>query len=139
MNFAVVDPQFDERGAKHREPHYHFSFDRRPISAETQRHLAQVAGNDFQPPPTLKYVPTRLEIIEDGSREDGPVALVRKDRVEAWWMGMGDVKLPKAIVTMKLGFPEGVVESVEERVLLSVHARLVRQTLEAPSDALQEC
>lgn len=140
MNVVLVKPKFNESTARHHEPHYDFSYDRADLDEELLQRWLLASGQDFAPPPVLKYAPTQLDIIKVGvGDEAGPERLEGTTGVEAWWLGIGDVKLPKAVVTVKFGAPTGIIASVEDVLLASLHVRLTEQELESPSDALQTC
>merc|ERR1740138_1412535 len=138
MNIALVSPTFNESGAAHHEPYYDFGYDEDSLDAALLTRLG-TASHEWSPPPDLKYVPKKLDLITEGAAEGTPESLLRKGRVELWWLGMGEVKLPKGIVSMKLGFPTTVISRVEDAILAAMHVRLVNSALEEPSDALQTC
>ena len=60
-------------------------------------------SSDLRPPPELRFVPTNLDLVEKGS-SGGPEVLTKMGRVEAWWQGMLEVRMPKGDGHMKLGF-----------------------------------
>jgi len=139
MNIALVEPFFNETGGEFREPYYDFRYNEEAIDAALIQRLEEASGHGLLPPPDLQYVPRKLDLISEGAGEDGPEQLLKRGRVELWWLGLGPVKLPKAIVSMKIGFPRSVTSQVHDSVLAALHARIVQQVLEEPSDALQTC
>jgi len=140
MNVVLVKPKFNESTASHHEPYYDFGYNRADLEEELLQRWLLASGHDLAPPPILKYAPTQLEIIKSGVGENmEPEQLEHTAGVETWWLGIGDVKLPKAVVTVKFGAPPGIVDSVEDVLLASLHVRLTEQELESPSDALQTC
>jgi secreted Zn-dependent insulinase-like peptidase len=138
MNIALVSPAFNESQAAHREPYYDFGYDEEALDPALLSRLEGSTGLGLAPPPDLQYVPKALQLTEEGA-EGAPERLLQKGRVELWWLGMGEVKLPKAIVSLKLGFPPSAISRVEDAVLAALHVRLVNAALEEPSDALQTC
>ena len=60
-------------------------------------------------------------------------------RVEAWWQGLQDMRMPKGDVHMKLGFPACMLEHLTDSVMAAIHTRLLSRVLVAPTDELQLC
>mmetsp|Transcript_23328 Transcript_23328/g.66415 ORF Transcript_23328/g.66415 Transcript_23328/m.66415 type:complete len:1027 (-) Transcript_23328:134-3214(-) len=140
MNVILVDPSFNESAASHHEQYYDFGYEEVAIEMPLLARLGKASGHGLVPPPDLQYVPRKLQLISEPSPgEEGPRRLLERGRVELWWLGLGEVRLPKAVVSVKLGFPPSAMSGVRERVLASLHARLVQLVLEEPSDALQTC
>jgi len=140
MNVVLVNPKYNESTSSHHDPHYHFGYTRADLDEEQLQRWLQASSRDLAPPPVLKYAPTQLDIIKAGVGEGAkPEQLQDTSGVEAWWLGIGNVKLPKAVVTVKFGVPDGIIDSVEDVLLASLHVRLANQELESPSDALQTC
>lgn len=140
MNVVLVDPSFNETGAQFHEQYYDFRYNEVAIDKSFIQRLEKAHGYGLAPPPDLQYVPRKLELIkEEGPGDAGPRQLLKHGRVEHWWLGLGEVRLPKAVILVKLGFPPSVMDRVEDAVLGALHARLVQLVLEEPSDALQTC
>lgn len=139
MNLALVSPNFNESAAAHHEPYYDFRYDEAPLDAALLARLEEASGHGLAPPPDLAYVPRNLDLISESAGPDGPERLVEGGRVEGWWLGPGGVRLPKAVVYMKVGLPASATASVESVVLAAMHSRIVQLLLEQPSDALQTC
>eukprot|EP00446_Apocalathium_sp_SHHI-4_P032660 CAMPEP_0177230770 /NCGR_PEP_ID=MMETSP0367-20130122/42401_1 /TAXON_ID=447022 ORGANISM="Scrippsiella hangoei-like, Strain SHHI-4" /NCGR_SAMPLE_ID=MMETSP0367 /ASSEMBLY_ACC=CAM_ASM_000362 /LENGTH=1017 /DNA_ID=CAMNT_0018681241 /DNA_START=38 /DNA_END=3091 /DNA_ORIENTATION=- len=139
MNMALVTPKFDEAQGTSHEPYYDFNYSETAIDPTLISKLEGATGFGLAPPPVLSYVPTKLDLISESAGEDGPERLVQEPRAEGWWLGRGGVKLPKAIVNVKVGFPRSMLENIEDSVLAAMHARVVHSLLEQPADALQMC
>ena len=60
-------------------------------------------------------------------------------RVEAWWQGMQEMRMPKGDVHMKLGFSACMLEHLTDSVMAAIHTRLLSRVLKAPTDGLQMC
>jgi len=138
MNVAIVSPTFNDTQATHHEQYYDFGYEDVELDAALVARLREASGDSLAPPPELKYVPHNLELIES-SGVDKPVDLLKKGRVEAWWLGLGDLPLPKAIIQLKIGFTPEIISSVEDSILAGMHTRIVQQVLEEPVDSLQMC
>lgn len=141
MNIALVSPDFNSTAAGQREPYYDFRYDEVPIEPSRLARLeaASAADHGLGPPPDLAYVPDRLDLIAEGAGEGGPEKLLDQGRVQLFWLGLGEVRLPKAVVSLKVGFPPAVTARADGAVLAAVHTRLVQLVLEESSDALQTC
>eukprot|EP00747_Dinoflagellata_sp_TGD_P181804 gnl/TRDRNA2_/TRDRNA2_35769_c0_seq1.p1 gnl/TRDRNA2_/TRDRNA2_35769_c0~~gnl/TRDRNA2_/TRDRNA2_35769_c0_seq1.p1 ORF type:complete len:1021 (+),score=241.79 gnl/TRDRNA2_/TRDRNA2_35769_c0_seq1:163-3225(+) len=141
MNIALVSPAFNKTSDSSHEEYYDFSYDDKPIASKFIEDLAKATDKSLVPPKKLLYVPQNLEIIKEGVGEEGPKQLRKDSAVELWWLGQGKdlVKLPKAIISMKLAFPESVLARVQDTVLSAMHVRLINMALEEPADALQMC
>mmetsp|Transcript_41326 Transcript_41326/g.88013 ORF Transcript_41326/g.88013 Transcript_41326/m.88013 type:complete len:1005 (+) Transcript_41326:194-3208(+) len=146
MNVAMVSVAFNESMASSHEPYYDFGYDEQPLDLELLERLANSSGHGLAPPPNLAYVPTRLDLDKEAARgefsEEGstPERLTRPHgHSEVWWLGLGGLRLPKATIMVRLGFPAVAVSRAEGVVLAAMHVRLVQLALEAPSDPLQMC
>jgi len=139
MNVALVSPSFNESSSKYHEHYYDFGYDEQAIDPALISRMEASSGYGLAPPPNLQYVPTNVTLINEGISGDEPEQLLKKGRVEMWWLGLGEVRLPKAIITMKVGFAPEIVKKAEDSVLSSMHVRLVQQALEESTDALQTC
>jgi len=138
MNIALVTPSFNESTAKLHEKYYDFGYADEAIDAALIAQLKTAHDDRLVAAPELKYVPHKVDLITEGAGPEGPARL-GDGRTAVWWLGMGEAKLPKAIIQIKVGFPSKVVERVEDNVLAGMHSRLVQTVLEEPSDALQMC
>ena len=58
-------------------------------------------------------------------------------RVEAWWHGMQDVRMPKGDMHIKLGFSACMLERLIDSVMAAIHTRLLSRVFEMPTDELQ--
>lgn len=141
MNIALVSPTFNDTNARQHEPYYDFGYDESALAPELLKRLEGATASKFGlgPPPNLGYVPTKLDLISEGAGNKGPEKLLDQGRVQLFWLGMGEVKLPKAVISLKLGYPPSVTARASDTVLAAMHARLVQLVLEEPSDALQTC
>jgi len=139
MNVILVDSQFKDEAANQQEPVYNFSYREEALDPAFVARLAKASGHGLLPPPDLQFVPRRLDLISEGAGKDGPEQLLKHGWVELWWLGMGEVKLPKAVISLKLGFPSSAITQVQDVILGALHSRVVQLVLEEPSDALQTC
>ena len=60
-------------------------------------------------------------------------------RVEAWWQGVQEMRMPKGDMHMKLGFSACMLEHLTDSVMAAIHTRLLSRVFEAPTDELQMC
>jgi insulysin len=139
MNIALVLPTFDEKTGNAHEKYYDFKYDNVAIDSKLIESLKQASDARLAVPPNLLYVPRKLDLITEGSGDNGPNQLMKQGRLELWWQGMAEAKLPKAIVQMRIGYSSKIISSVEGSVLAGIHARLVQQVLEEPADPLLSC
>ncbi|CAK0861008.1 unnamed protein product, partial [Prorocentrum cordatum] len=109
------------------------------LRALNDTEAASAADHGLGPPPDLAYVPDKLDLIAEGASEGGPEKLLDRGRVQLFWLGLGEVRLPKAVISLKVGFPPAVTARADGAVLAAVHTRLVQLLLEESSDALQTC
>eukprot|EP00928_Gymnodinium_smaydae_P035808 TRINITY_DN25131_c0_g5_i1.p1 TRINITY_DN25131_c0_g5~~TRINITY_DN25131_c0_g5_i1.p1 ORF type:complete len:1028 (-),score=269.41 TRINITY_DN25131_c0_g5_i1:51-3134(-) len=138
MNVAMLDPSFDEGRANRRERFYDTKYLEEALGNDFVERLAAASAPELTAPPALRYVPTKLELVDEGSGEK-PELLEEKGRVALWWQGINAVRLPKGLVMMKVGFSKELTKDVAGHILAMMHARLVRRILEGPSDELQMC
>merc|ERR1712137_514356 len=129
MNMALVTKSFDIETATNHEPYYNFSYRDTPIEKALITDLLHASNPKLVPPPDLKYAPYKLDLITEGAGEEGPEMLLKKGRVESWWLGMGHVHLPKAIIQIKIGYSQKMLYQIENKVFASIHSRLVHSVL----------
>lgn len=140
MNVAIVSPDFKETSGNAHEQYYDFKYLDEDIEPELVTRLTAASGFGLVAPPDLAFVPRNTALITEGVKAGSPPEqLVAKGRTEAWWLGLGDIKLPKAIISIKLGFPTSIINRVEDSVLAAMHSRMVNMVLEQPTDAMQTC
>uniref|UniRef100_A0A7S1AFQ0 Uncharacterized protein n=1 Tax=Noctiluca scintillans TaxID=2966 RepID=A0A7S1AFQ0_NOCSC len=138
MNVVFVNPDFDDQDAELLEEHYKLRYSSSPMSEELLERFETATSSSLRPPPELRFVPTNLDLVEEGS-SGGPEILTSMGRVEAWWQGMQEVRMPKGDVHMKLGFAADMLEHLNGSVMAAIHTRLLDRVLEAPTDELQMC
>jgi len=139
MNIALVRGDFNEKKATQHEQYYDFGYNESSLDPALIKRLQNASGFGLTAPPNLQFVPRHLELINESSSEDMPERLLKRNRTESWWLGLGEVRLPKAIVSIKIGFPPAVLARVKDAALAAVHVRLVDAALEESADALQTC
>lgn len=138
MNVILVDPTFDEsKGNKH-EKYYDFKYLQKPLETEAKARFASAKDERLSPPPALEYVPTKTDLIQEGSGSE-PKKVLEDGRLQMWWMGMNAVKLPKTSINIKVGYPASLTKRVDGNVLASMHSRLVYHILEEPTDEMLMC
>jgi insulysin len=138
MNVILVDPTFDEsKGNKH-EKYYDFKYLDEPIKTNTMTLFASAKDDKLKSPPALDYVPTKTDLIKDGAGGK-PKKVLDEGRLHMWWMGMNAVKLPKASISIKVGYPAELTRRVDGNVLASMHSRIVYHILEEPTDDMLMC
>eukprot|EP00930_Biecheleria_cincta_P034902 TRINITY_DN24053_c0_g1_i1.p1 TRINITY_DN24053_c0_g1~~TRINITY_DN24053_c0_g1_i1.p1 ORF type:complete len:1037 (+),score=233.28 TRINITY_DN24053_c0_g1_i1:89-3199(+) len=141
MNVVFVDPDFDEVKANKHEKYYDFNYTEVELDGKLVERLNSSSGFGLKKPPSLQYVPSKLDLItEHTKKEDMPDQVSGLGSATAlWWLGLGRFKLPKTQIQMKLAYPRSIVKSAARKVLAGMHSRLVNLALEEPSDALQMC
>eukprot|EP00931_Biecheleriopsis_adriatica_P097944 TRINITY_DN7182_c0_g1_i4.p1 TRINITY_DN7182_c0_g1~~TRINITY_DN7182_c0_g1_i4.p1 ORF type:complete len:1122 (-),score=344.81 TRINITY_DN7182_c0_g1_i4:23-3388(-) len=140
MNVMLVSPDFDEKSGSKYEQYYDFHYADEALGSELLKRLKDASGFGLQPPPSLKYVPTNLELVKEKTEKETPDQLMKQDDgVELWWLGLGRFELPKVKLQMKLGYPRHATKTAARGVLAAMHSRLVNMALEAKSDALLMC
>lgn len=138
MNVLLVDPTFKQSDGSHHEKYYDFSYRDEPLEPELVARLGKSFDDKLTPPPPLKYVPTKMALINETAGEE-PRKLLNQGRVDLWWHGMGVVKLPKVDINIKLGYSSEIVSRVDGNIIAAMHSRLVQSLLEAPTDEMQMC
>jgi len=139
MNIAFVTPTLDETTAKFHEQYYDFKYNEEALDPSLIKRLEGASGVGLLPPPDLAFVPRRLELISEQSGIDGPQELIQSKRVDGWWLGLGNVKLPKALIQLKVQYADSFEKTAQRTILAGMHARIVQLILEEPSDMLQTC
>jgi insulysin len=138
MNVVLVSSTFEEsKGNKH-EKYYDFKYLDEPIPADSIARFSSAKDAKLKPPPALEYVPTKTELIQEGAGSQ-PKKVLNAGRLQMWWMGMNDVKLPKTSINIKVGYPAALTRRVDGNVLASMHSRLVYHILEEPTDDMLMC
>lgn len=141
MNVVFVDPYFDETTADHHEQYYDFNYTDVELDAKLVKRLSSASGFGLKQPPSLQYVPSKLDLIKEETKKADVPDLVSGlgEGTALWWLGLGRFALPKTQIQMKLGYPRSAVKTAARKVLAGMHSRLVNMALEEPSDALQMC
>lgn len=141
MNVVFVDPDFDETKADHHEQYYDFNYTDVELDAKLVKRLNSASGLGLKQPPSLQYVPSKLDLIKEHTKKASVPDLVSGlgEGTALWWLGLGRFALPKTQIQMKLGYPRAAVKTAARKVLAGMHSRLVNLALEEPSDALQMC
>lgn len=139
MNVAFVNPKFDESKANSHEKYYDVSYDEAPISEELVKRLSGASGFGLLPPPQLAFVPRNLALTTERAKNNRPEELVQSDRVTGWWLGPGNIELPKAMIQMKIAFPASSERTADKAVLAAMHGRIVQRVLEQSADNLLTC
>jgi insulysin len=138
MNLLLVEPSFKEADGNKHEKYYDFSYHDEPLDDALLAKLSKAREDELNPPPALKYVPTKTELIKESAGVE-PKKLINQGRVELWWNGMGAVQLPKADINIKLGYSPEIVKRVDGNIIAAMHSRLVQSLLESPTDEMQMC
>lgn len=139
LNIARMSPDFKEAAGKEYEHDYEFRYNWDPIDPSLLVSLWSASEASLAPPPRLEYLPTKLDVISEGSPDGTPQPLIRRGRLELWWLGMGNIKLPKVDIRMKLSFAKQTETTAAVAILANLHSRLVRLSLEESTDKLQSC
>jgi len=139
MNIALVTPKFNESMGHFHEKYYDFKYDEEAIDPSLTKRLETATGHGLAPPPDLAFVPRHLDLITEHPNADGPEEIVNSKRMDGWWLGRGDVKLPKAMINMKVIYPESFEKTAQRTILAGMHARIVQLILEEPTDLMQTC
>ena len=77
-----VNPDFDDQDAELLQEHYKLRYSFSPMSVKLLKRFETATSSDLRPPPELRFVPTNLDLVKEGS-SSGPEV-----RVEAWWQGI---------------------------------------------------
>eukprot|EP00929_Paragymnodinium_shiwhaense_P001267 TRINITY_DN101495_c0_g1_i1.p1 TRINITY_DN101495_c0_g1~~TRINITY_DN101495_c0_g1_i1.p1 ORF type:complete len:1022 (+),score=323.68 TRINITY_DN101495_c0_g1_i1:186-3251(+) len=139
MNVALVLPGFDKKAANAHEQYYDFDYENVALEQSLIDRLKGVKDKRLRAAPDMAYVPRKLDLIKEGAGEDGPEQLVKEGRLQLWWLGMGEAKLPKAIIQLKIAYSPKIIGSVQGSILAGMHSRLVQQSLEQSADGLLTC
>ena len=137
MNMVFVNPDFYDHDAELLEEHYKLRHPFSPMSVELLKTFRNGLVRSTAAT-KLRFVPTNLDLVEKGT-SSGPEVLTKMGRVEAWWQGLQEMRMPKGDVHMKLGFPACMLGHLTDSVMAAIHTRLLSRVLVAPTDELQLC
>ena len=160
MNVLLSEPTWDEEAhATQHEYWYDILYNAERISDDRLDNFAAADPSTAIPTPELKYVPTNMNVIQDGAGKfpllvqtdseeskhtimegaGGPAA-VANVKYEVWWQGKPNIAIPtvNALVHIKLGYRESD-QNIRHYALATMHTNLLNENLMETTADFRAC